>query len=74
MFKEQQNVSEYTIEIKRNGKVIYPKEISLGFHDFEVLWTEHKQESVRWASYESADFFATSYENANVIKIEGKNK
>lgn len=65
-------MSKYTVEIKHNGKVIYPKEIRLGFNDFEVLqWTENKQEAVWWASHEAADFFTTSYDNINIIKIEG---
>lgn len=51
-------MSEYTVEIKHNGKAIYPKEIRLEFNDFEVLqWTENKQEAVWWASHEAADFF-----------------
>lgn len=65
-------MSKYTVEIKHNGKSIYPKEICLGFNYFEVSqWTENKQEAVWWASYEATDYFATNYDNINIIKIEG---
>ena len=51
--------------------IIYPKNINLGFNDFEILqWTENKEEAVYWNEYECAEWFAINYENANVVEIE----
>lgn len=64
---------KYTVEIKDKEKPIYPKNINLGFNDFEILqWTENKEEAVYWNEYECAEWFAINYENANVVEIKRK--
>ena len=64
-------MTKYTVEFKtENGKIIYPKIITLDCMEFKVLkWTEDKSEATAWNEYDCADDFAMEFENAEVVEI-----
>ena len=62
---------KYTVEFKtKDGKMIYPKIITIDCMEFKVLkWTENKLEAVSWNEYDRADDFAMEFKNAKVVEI-----